>query len=407
MGEVWIARNESTGADVAIKILRPGRGRADDAQERFRHEARIAAKLVHPNIARVYDLIEAEDGVLMLVMEPLRGETLRERLRREGALACGEALDVLLPICDALGAAHAAGVVHRDVTPGNIFLADERGARVPKLIDFGIAKGDISPVHTKTGEALGTPQYMSPEQIRLGRADGRSDEFSLAVTAYEAMTGTSPFKRAVASASLAAVLEADIDPDPRVPPRVWLVLSRALAKQAYERYATLRELGDALRAAVGDEPAKAPPSLRGDETESASDAASDAPESARVQVVPRQRRAWLYAVGGVLALGVSGVAAFGLTRPTATVDAVPSARMATPSSSAVLPPGSTVGAIATVSAAPPVRSATPSSSVLPPLVPRPLSPTAQTAPRPTASTFVAPSPSAERSALPIATTPGF
>src|SRR5262249_279121 len=138
----------------------------------------------------------------------------------------------------------------RDVTPGNIFLAEEGGRTIPKLIDFGVAKHDESAITTKTGHALGTPQYMSPEQIRSSTLDGRTDLYSLAVTMYEAMTGTNPFRREWAAASVAAVIETEIDPDPRISPRVWLALSRGLAKQPYERPASAAEMATSLRRAI-------------------------------------------------------------------------------------------------------------------------------------------------------------
>ncbi|HEY8041435.1 MAG TPA: serine/threonine-protein kinase, partial [Polyangiaceae bacterium] len=266
MGEVWVARNESTGADVALKVLR--RGDADREQEmqteeRFRHEARLSAMLSHRSIVRVFDLLEEPDGTLVLVMELLRGETLQRYVDRKGPRTSREAVAIVSPILSALAHAHERGIVHRDVTPANIFLAvDPDGHVTPKLVDFGIAKlasgaaksaAHPQPVQTLDGRVLGTPRYMAPERIReASEIDGRADLFAVAVVLYETMTGLSPFAASSPGASLAAVLERHIDPDPRIEPRLWVEMQRAMSKRPYERHATAHELGAALRAAVGE-----------------------------------------------------------------------------------------------------------------------------------------------------------
>ena len=253
MGEVWVARNRATRADVAVKLCLAGAAEHLDAAARFRQEARLGAMLSHRSVVRIFDLVEESDGTLVLVMELLRGETLGTYLEKRGALPCDEALAIALPLLSALAHAHALGVVHRDVTPANIFLAvDPDGQVIPKLVDFGIAKLPGSGQDTMDGRALGTPRYMSPEQIRGQRdIDGRSDLFSVAVVLYEMMSGICPFQAKSTPASLAAVLEAVVDPDPRIEPRVWLELQRALSKRPYERHATAVEMADALRAASG------------------------------------------------------------------------------------------------------------------------------------------------------------
>jgi serine/threonine protein kinase len=252
MGEVWVARNQATGADVAVKLCRGGVA-TDEATLRFQHEARIGATLSHRSIVRIFDLVEASDGSLLLVMELLRGETLECYLNAHGPLPTKEAVAIALPILSALAHAHDFGVVHRDVTPANIFLAiDPDGRVIPKLVDFGIAKLPASSVRTLDGRALGTPRYMAPEQIRgQGEVDGRSDVFSMAAVIYEMLTSICPFAASTPSASLAAVLEAVVDPDPRIEPRVWIELQRALAKRPYERHEGANELAEALRIASG------------------------------------------------------------------------------------------------------------------------------------------------------------
>jgi len=253
MGEIWVAHNDMTEAEVALKVMRGDVDERLRVEPRFRHEAKLGATLSHRNIIRVFDLIEEQDGALVLVMELLRGETLLRLLRRRKVLTLPEAAAILLPILGALRHAHEMGVVHRDIKPPNIYLSvDPDGHVTPKLIDFGIAKLPGG-VHTADDRILGTPRYMSPEQIRADqRLDGRSDLFSAGVLLVEMLTGASPFECATPSASLAAVLENSVDPDPLIDPRAWLVIQRALAKRAYERFADATEFAAALRAVVGE-----------------------------------------------------------------------------------------------------------------------------------------------------------
>ena len=253
MGAVWVARNLATEADVAVKVLRHDHADAD-AAERFRHEAKLGAMLGHRNITRVFDLLEDDDGSLVLVMELLRGETLDAHCKSRGPLSSTEAVAIIGPILSGLQHAHDHGVVHRDIKPSNIFVhVDPDGHATPKLFDFGIAKVSDSNIHTRTGEALGTPSYMSPEQVRATKElDGRSDLFSVGVVLYEIITGENPFGAPASSAALARVLELEIDPHPNLEPRVWLEVQRALSKQAYERHGSASELAAALRAAVGE-----------------------------------------------------------------------------------------------------------------------------------------------------------
>jgi serine/threonine-protein kinase len=189
-------------------------------------------------------------------MELLRGETLQRYLEKRGPRPAAEAIAIITPVLSALGHAHEHGIVHRDVTPSNIFLAvDPDGHVTPKLVDFGIAKFEKShaPVKTDDGRVLGTPRYMAPERIRGARQiDGRADIFAAAVVLYEAITGVSPFSASNPAASLAAVLERHIDPDERIEPRLWVEIQRAMSKRPYERHATAYELATALRAAIGE-----------------------------------------------------------------------------------------------------------------------------------------------------------
>lgn len=259
MGEVWVATNEATHADVAFKVLRRGdAARAEElkSEERFRHEARLSAMLSHRSIVKVYDMIEEPDGTLVLVMELLRGESLRRYLKKRGPLEAKEAVAIVSPVLSALGHAHERGIVHRDVNPSNIFLAvDPDGHVTPKLLDFGIAKLEkgVTQVQTEDGRVLGTPRYLAPERIRSpSELDGRADLFSVAVVLYETMTGVSPFAGNNPAVELAAVIERQIDPDERIDPRLWVEIRRAMSKSPDERHATAHELAAALRTSIDE-----------------------------------------------------------------------------------------------------------------------------------------------------------
>ena len=260
MGAVWVARNEATNADVAVKVLLADAGESSgaggEANLRFRREAHAAAQLYHRGIVRIFDLVELtgnDAGTLVMVMELLRGETLAHAIDQRRSFTLEETLAIILPLLSALAHAHHAGIVHRDLKPENVFLAvDPDGHIIPKILDFGIAK---LPAQTSSltvdGSVLGTPHYMSPEQIRGQEdLDGRSDMFSMAVLLFEMLTGVRVFQRDTAVASLASVLEHEVDPDPRIEPRVWVAISRALAKRPYERFASCAEFAEALRKAV-------------------------------------------------------------------------------------------------------------------------------------------------------------
>ena len=250
VGEVWSAMNRTTRGALALKVVAAG-SVSPDANARFRHEAALSASLTHRNIVRVYDLIEETDGTLALVMELLRGETARDRLLRTGLLPVSAAVSIATQVASALSHAHSLGIIHRDIKPPNIFLATEPDGEItPKLLDFGIAKTAACSVQTNHGQLLGTPRYMSPEQIRAEGIDGRSDLFGLGVVLYELLTGRSPFAAGFATASLAAVLEAPIPPDTRIPDALWNVITCVLAKDRNERYPSADDFAEALRNAI-------------------------------------------------------------------------------------------------------------------------------------------------------------
>jgi serine/threonine-protein kinase len=197
MGAVFRAQHVYMRKDLALKVLRPDLSVSSDLVERFRREAEIIAALDHQNIVRVTDFGRSPDGYLFLVMELLQGESLFERLRREGSLAPEAAVTVLWQVCAALEAAHARGVVHRDLKPENVFLARTPGGReIVKILDFGIAKiaDPTSSSSTAAGMVVGTPEYLSPEQALGGEVDTRADLYSVGLIAWRTLVGRHPFK---------------------------------------------------------------------------------------------------------------------------------------------------------------------------------------------------------------------
>ena len=247
MGEVWVARDEVLGRQVAVKILR--REFADDIGfiQRFRAEARHAASLSHPGIASVFDYGE-ENSSAYLVMELVRGEPLSQRLAREGALPAAVTVPLVQEIAHGLQAAHAAGVVHRDVKPANLLMTSDGHV---KVTDFGIARAGGQAALTRTGEVMGTAQYLSPEQA-LGRpATAASDVYSLAVVAYEALSGVRPFEADTAIAVAMAHVNRMPEPLPAiVEPAVAAVVMQALAKDPALRPASADQFADQLGAAL-------------------------------------------------------------------------------------------------------------------------------------------------------------
>jgi hypothetical protein len=232
MGAVYRARQRSLDRRVAIKLLPFELGVREDFAERFRHEAEALARLNHPGIVAVHDFGQADDGHYFIVMEYVAGTDLAARLRESGPLQTDEALAVVRQVCDALEYAHARGVVHRDIKPGNILLDAE--GRV-KVTDFGLAQlaGDEPrTARTVTGALLGTPEYVAPEQAQAGAVvDARADIFSVGVMLYELLTGQLP--RGVFRPLAQAV------PQARGLDRV---VQRALQSDPARRYATVREL---------------------------------------------------------------------------------------------------------------------------------------------------------------------
>jgi serine/threonine-protein kinase len=259
MGEVFAAEPLDGGPRVAIKVLRQEFVADPQVMARFLEEARTSIRLVHPNIVRVLEGAQAEDGAPFLVMELLDGVPLSAYTKNGGRVPLHHAVPILQGILAGLAAAHAQGIVHRDLKPDNVLLArDASGAFMVKVLDFGIAKvmdvaGGMG-VRTRTGMLLGTPAYMSPEQARNARdVDQRADLWSAGVLFYEMLTGRAAFPAPTEFARLAALLSQDPEPvqyiDPNLGPLSGF-FERALKKDRAERFGSAVEMARALAAAV-------------------------------------------------------------------------------------------------------------------------------------------------------------
>jgi len=246
MADVFVADDLRLHRQVAVKLV-PAAAITPTVRARFVREARSAARIVHPNAAVVYDAGESE-GFLYLVMERVAGHTLAERLAATGPVPVREAAEVAIAVLGALGAAHAAGVIHRDVKPANIIV----GPAGVKLVDFGIAAllDDAGSNLTAAGELVGTPKYLAPEQVSGGPATPATDVYAVGVVLFEMLTGTPPFDRSTPVATALAHRE-DAPPDVRtlrsdVPPRVAAVVTTALQKDPADRYHSAAEMQRAL-----------------------------------------------------------------------------------------------------------------------------------------------------------------
>ena len=254
MGVVFQAEDPQIQRRVALKVMKPGLAASATARQRFLQEARAAGALVHDHIVAVYQVGE-DGGIPFLAMPLLEGESLGDRLEREDRLPVAEVLRIGREVAEGLAAAHAHGLIHRDVTPGNIWLEGARG-RV-KLLDFGLARAvAVEAGLTRPGTIVGTPAYMAPEQARSGAVDARADLFGLGCVLYRAATGRVPFQGADALAILAA-LAVDKPPpphalEPKLPPALSDLVLRLLAKDPAGRPASAREVATLLQSLEKD-----------------------------------------------------------------------------------------------------------------------------------------------------------
>ncbi|MGW7018334.1 serine/threonine-protein kinase [Streptomyces decoyicus] len=256
MAVVYRAEDLRLGRTVAVKLLAPELARNDTFRQRFAHESRVAAAIDHPHIVPVFEAGET-DGVLYIAMRYVRGRDLRALLDRDGPLSLETACRIALQVASALDAAHAHDLVHRDVKPGNILIAEGTDSDRPEhayLTDFGLTKKSLSLTgFTSVGQFVGTLDYVAPEQISGRPVDGRCDVYSLACVLFEMLTGAPPFRR---DDDMALLWAHQYDPPPAatelrpdLPEAVDAVFAEALAKVPEDRYETCRGFVAALRAA--------------------------------------------------------------------------------------------------------------------------------------------------------------
>jgi serine/threonine-protein kinase len=254
MGVVALGRFPELDQEVAIKFMKPEYAANPTLCARFLREARLAARVKSPHFVRVFDFGRIEPGVPYLVMEMLAGNDLSDEIEAKGAIPIATAVDYVLQACVALAEVHGLGIVHRDLKPSNLFLAEGGGTRMLKVLDFGVSKEKVGEALTSTGSPVGTPHYMSPEQVRESKTvDVRSDIWSLGVILYELLTTSIPFGGD--GQPIGEVYGMIVHTEP-VPPRAYApdlsaeieaVILKCLRRDPGERYANVGELADALR----------------------------------------------------------------------------------------------------------------------------------------------------------------
>ncbi len=256
MAVVYEATRVHLDERVALKVLQPGLASDPVVVERFMREARAAARLKSERVPLILDVGTLPTQQPYIAMEFLEGIDLDQTLRDRGKLDLVEAVDLVLQVCEPLAEAHAAGIVHRDIKPANVIVVQRRGSPLVKVLDFGIAKlmlGD-GPNLTGTKATMGTPAFMSPEQIRGAKdVDHRADIWSLGITLFQLVTGNLPFG---GNTYAKLVMSVSREPAPQIPtnPALDAVLQRSLAKDRNERYSTIGEFAKALEPFAGDRP---------------------------------------------------------------------------------------------------------------------------------------------------------
>ena len=270
MATVYDAVDERLQRPVAVKVLRPDLAGRADVRARFESEARSAAQLTHPNVVAVFDTGEAEDGTPFLVMERLPGETLADRLLAADGVEADWLLRVAGDVLGALGAAHAAGIVHRDVKPGNILIAADGCAKVG---DFGIAKSlEVAAAAdlTSTNQLIGTPAYVAPERIAGRPATIQADLYALGVVLYEGLAGRKPFTGKTPVATAYAIQHETPPPlaslRPDLEPSVVAAVERSMDRDPARRFGSAAELAAALGVGLAGVPASVPAEVGADAT---------------------------------------------------------------------------------------------------------------------------------------------
>ncbi len=362
MGAVWVADHLTLRTRVCVKFMAAELALDPASVARFSREASAAAAVRSPHVVQMLDHGVAPNGAPFIVMELLEGEDLGKHLARRGALPPAEVAAILTQACKALTRAHAAGIVHRDIKPDNIFLCQaEEGETYAKILDFGIAKkGETTGMgHTKTGSLMGTPYYMSPEQaLGLKTIDLRTDLWSLGVVAFEALTGARPFEGDTVGALAVAIAHGPL-PLPtatnhRLTPAIDAWFARACARDLPARFASAKEMSDGLQQAIGSLPgpvAAARPSgdyvpgrVEATSGEGLGTTTSPTSEPEWPEGVPSGsrsgRKAAAFAVVGLVALGgIAAVAVLAMRGKPAADDTPPVAATASaaPSASATPP----------------------------------------------------------------------
>jgi len=267
MGAVYLGEHVKMGRKSAIKVLTRGLAQDHEAIARFNREAANAARINHPNVCAIYDFGESDEGLIYLAMEFIEGETLTALLDREGPLGPYRAATITRQTADALQSAHDLGIVHRDLKPDNIMISRGRdGSDLVKVVDFGIAKatgGEQGQKVTRTGLVVGTPEYMSPEQLSGDHLDGRSDIYSLALVLFRMLTGKLPFQAGSAQEVMIKRLTDtplalnDALPGGNFPQRLQAVINHALQRMPGDRCASAEAFArDVLLAVTGAEAAQ-------------------------------------------------------------------------------------------------------------------------------------------------------
>jgi eukaryotic-like serine/threonine-protein kinase len=262
MATVYLARDRTLERPVALKVLAEQFADDEDFRQRFLREARLAAKLVHPNVVQVYDVGEDERGPY-IVMEYVDGQTLADELRQHGPLPPAEVVAIGIQLCSALEAAHAERLVHRDIKPQNILR--RRNGQV-KLADFGIARSLTATNHTEIGTVLGTAAYLAPEQARGDPVTGAADIYSLGVVLYELLTGQKPIEAQTLSELILKREQSAITPPSQlasVPPELEAVVMRCLALRPEYRPASAAALAHDLAASIDEPPTNPLPAATG------------------------------------------------------------------------------------------------------------------------------------------------